>query len=76
MGPIGTTLFLILTSRCAALKKDFKDRLFNLRRVRPVYALIAVGVPFIVIGLSITLSLWLGQLADQFQFSGGSQCFR
>jgi membrane protease YdiL (CAAX protease family) len=29
-------------------------------------------VPFIVIGLSITLSLWLGQSADQFRFSGGS----
>jgi hypothetical protein len=51
VGPIGTAL----ASRCAALKKDFKDRLFNLRRVRPVFALIAVVVPFIVIGLSITL---------------------
>jgi hypothetical protein len=72
VGPIGTALFLALASRCAALEKDFKDRLFNLRRVRPVFALIGVVVPFIVIGLSITLSLWLGQSADQFRFSGGS----
>src|SRR5262249_35697519 len=72
VGPIGTALFLVLTSRCVALKKDFKDRLFNLRRVRPVYALIAVLVPFAVIGLSIVLSLRFGQSADQFRFSGGS----
>jgi membrane protease YdiL (CAAX protease family) len=72
MGPIGTTLLLVVTSRSAALKEDFKDRLFNLRRVRPVYALIAVVVPFTVIGLSIGLSLWFGQSADQFRFSSGS----
>ena len=29
VGPIGTTLFLVLTSRCAALKRDFKDRIFK-----------------------------------------------
>ena len=69
VGPIGTTLFLVLTSQCGALKRDFKDRIFNLRRVRPVYALIAVLVPFNVIGLSIVLSLLFGQSADQFRFS-------
>ena len=35
LGPIGTTLFLVLTSSSAALKSDFKDRLFNLRRFGP-----------------------------------------
>ena len=35
LGPIGTTLFLVLTSSSAALKSDFEDRLFNLRRIQP-----------------------------------------
>jgi uncharacterized protein len=75
VGPIGTALFLVLTSRCAALRKDFKDRIFNLRRVRPVYALVAVLVPFTVICFSIVLSLWFGQSSDQFRFSGGANLF-
>ena len=46
LGPIGTSLFLVLTSSSAALKSDFKDRLFNLRRIRPFYALLAVPVSY------------------------------
>jgi membrane protease YdiL (CAAX protease family) len=75
VGPIGTTLFLVLTSRCAALKRDFKDRIFNLRRVQPIYALIAVLGPFTVICFSIVLSLWFGQSSDQFRFSEGANLF-
>ena len=71
-GQQGATLFLVVKSRSAALKEDFKDRLFNLPRVRPVYAFMALVVPFAVIRLSIGLSLWFGQSADQFRFSGGS----
>jgi uncharacterized protein len=72
VGPIGRTLFLVLTSRCVALKRDFKNRIFNLHRVRPVYALVAVLVPFTVICFSIVLSLWFGQSTDQFRFSEGA----
>jgi len=72
LGPIGAALFLVLTSGSAALKHDFRDRLFNLRRVRPLYAALAVAIPFAVICLSILLSLWLGQPADQFGLSGGA----
>jgi uncharacterized protein len=72
VGPIGTTLFLVLTSRCVALRRDFKNRIFNLHRVRPVYALVAVLVPFTVICFSIVLSLWFGQSTDQFRFSEGA----
>jgi membrane protease YdiL (CAAX protease family) len=63
---------LVLTSGSAALKLDFWDRLFNVRRVRPLYAAIAVAVPIAVICLSILLSIWLGQPADQFRLSGGT----
>jgi len=63
---------MILTSGSTALKSDFKDRFFNLRRIRPVYAVIAIVMPFTVIGLSIWLSVWFGQLSDQFRLSGGA----
>jgi hypothetical protein len=37
LGPCAVALFLILSSGSAALKRDFKDRLFNLRRIdRPI----------------------------------------
>jgi uncharacterized protein len=72
LGPIGATLALVLTSGSAALKSDFQDRLINLRRIRPVYALVAVLIPFTVIYLSIFLSLWFGQSSDQLRPSGGA----
>lgn len=71
LGPIGAALFLVLTSGSNALKSDFKDRLFNLGRIKPTFAIGAVVTPFAVIGLSILLSLAFGQSVDQFQFSGG-----
>src|SRR5262245_63138843 len=72
LGPIGTALFLVLTSGSRALKHDFRDRLFALRRIRPLYAGLAVAIPFAVICLSILFSLWLGPAADQFRPSGGT----
>ncbi|MGD9502204.1 MAG: lysostaphin resistance A-like protein [Methyloceanibacter sp.] len=72
LGPIGATLFLVLTSGSAALKRDFRDRLLDLRRIRPPYAALAVLMPFAVIGLSILLSVWLGQPADQLRLAGGA----
>ena len=42
LGPPGAALFLILTSGSKALKSDFHDRIVNLRRIRPVYAILAV----------------------------------
>jgi hypothetical protein len=75
LGPIGTALLLIFTSGSTALKSDFKDRLFNLARIRPVYALAALAMPFAVICLSILMSLAFGQSADQFRLSAGGGLF-
>ena len=72
LGPIGATLFMVFSSGNAALKCDFKDRLFNLRRIRPLYALLAIVMPFAVICLSIILSLSFGESVDQFQLAGGA----
>lgn len=73
VGPIGATLFMVLTSGSCALKCDFKDRLFNLRRIRPPYAIFAVVMPFAVILIAILLSIPLGESSDQFQLAGGTQ---
>jgi membrane protease YdiL (CAAX protease family) len=71
LGPIGTALHLVFTSGSEALKSDFKDRLFNLRRIRPIFVLAAIAMPFAVILLSILLSVAFGQPTDQFKLSGG-----
>jgi membrane protease YdiL (CAAX protease family) len=72
LGPLAVALFLILTSDSTRLKSDFKDRLFNLRRIRPIYLIVAIVMPPTVMGLSIWLSLWLGQSTDQFRLAGGA----
>ena len=71
LGPIGAALSLVHTSDSVSLKNDFKDRLFNLRRIRPIFALAAFAMPFAVILLSILLSLGFGESPDQLRFSGG-----
>jgi membrane protease YdiL (CAAX protease family) len=70
--PFAVAMLLVLTSGSKALKRDFKDRLINLRRIRPVYLLAAILLPFTVIVLSILLSLLFGQSADQLRLSGGT----
>jgi membrane protease YdiL (CAAX protease family) len=72
LGPLAAALFLISTSGSTALKSDFKDRLFNLRRIRPTYLIVAIVMPPAAICLSIWLSLWFGQSADQFRLSAGT----
>jgi len=72
LGPLAVALFLILSSSSEALKSDFRDRLFNLRRIRPLYLIVAIVMPPTVMGLSIWLSLWFGQSADQLRLSAGA----
>ena len=72
LGPLAVALFLILTSGSEALKSDFRDRLFNLRRVRPLFLVVAIVMPPVVMCLSIWLSLWFGQSADQLRLSAGA----
>ena len=61
LGPIGAALALVFASGSEALKSDFKDRLFDLRRIRPIFAVAATVMPFAVICLSVVLSLAFGQ---------------
>jgi CAAX protease family protein len=70
--PCTVAALIVFMSGSDALKRDFKDRLLNLRRIRPPYLLVAVLLPLAVIGFSIWLSLWFGQSTDQFRLSGGA----
>jgi membrane protease YdiL (CAAX protease family) len=71
LGPTGAALFFVLTSGSPALKRDFRDRILNLRRIRPLYALVAVFLPFALTVLAIGVSLALGESPDQFALAGG-----
>lgn len=71
LAPIGVALALVLSSGSKDLSRDFKDRIFNLRRIRAFYALVAVALPFAVVCVSIWLSVLFGQPAGQFAFSAG-----
>jgi len=69
LGPLAMALFMVFGSGSTALKADFKDRLINLRRIRPALAIASVAVPFAIIVVSIAASLLLGESTDQFQMS-------
>ena len=72
LGPIAMAIVFVWTSGSAALKADFRNRLFNLRLIRPLYAVVAVLLPFGLTLLAVAISIGFGQPADQFALSGGS----
>lgn len=75
--PPVTALCTVLLSKSAALKKDLRDKLIGLFRVKPLTVLIAVALFGAVIAGSILLSTLFGQsisqfaFADDFSFAGG-----
>jgi membrane protease YdiL (CAAX protease family) len=71
LGPTGAALFFVASSASPALKRDFRDRIIDLRRIRPLYALVAVFLPFVLMGLAIGVSLGFGESPDQFRLAGG-----
>lgn len=71
LGPTGAALFFVASSGSPALKRDFRDRIIELWRIRPLYALVAVFLPFVLMGLAIGVSLGFGESRDQFTLAGG-----
>jgi len=71
LGPTGMALILVFTSKNRALKEDFIQRFFDLRLIRPLYALIAIVLPFILILLAIWISTWFGESPAQFTLATG-----
>jgi len=71
LGPTGAALFFVASSGSPALKRDFRDRIIQLGCIRPLYALVAVFLPFVLMGLAIGVSLGFGGSRDQFTLAGG-----
>ena len=68
-GPTIASLIMIFRSGSRALKGDFKDRLLNLRRIRPGFLALAIFLPAAVICAAIGISMLFGQSSDQFQLT-------
>ncbi len=77
VAPFATALWMIQRSNSAVLKSDFKNRLFNLRLVRPISIIPMILIMPTAILISVGISLIFGgsiyqlQLAEGFSFSVG-----
>ncbi|HDQ00800.1 MAG TPA: CPBP family intramembrane metalloprotease [bacterium] len=69
MTPFITSLVMILTSKNTALKKDFVDRLVNLKRIQPGTLPVFFLIMPAAILLAIVISLPFGGSTDQFQIA-------
>ncbi len=71
MAPFLISLFMIFTSKNSDLKKDFLNRLINLRLIQPKVLPAFVLIMPLSILASIILSLPFGGSTSQFQFADG-----
>jgi len=67
--PTATAIITVLGSKSAALKKDFKDKLFSILRLNPLNICISVIVFFVLIVISILASTLFGQSLKQFSLA-------
>jgi len=71
MAPFLISLVLILTSKNSDLKKDFVNRLINLRLIQPKMLPVFVLIMPLAVVISIFISLQFGESISQFQFGEG-----
>ncbi len=71
LGPFFAALIMTWSSASGDLKHDFKERLVDLRLIRPGYVPIILLLTPFALFLSTWLSVGVGRSADQFRFSGG-----
>lgn len=71
MAPFLISLVLILTSKNSDLKKDFVNRLINLRLIQPKMLPVFVLIMPLAVVISIFISLPFGESISQFQFGEG-----
>lgn len=69
LGPCAAALFLIGSSGSDTLKRDFRDRLWNVRALRSDYTPALIGVPVLVVLAGMALSTLWGYSTDQFAFA-------
>jgi uncharacterized protein len=65
-GPTIASLIMVFRSGDQTLKADFRDRLFNLRRIIPRFLTLTIVLPPLVMCTAIGISLLFGQSTDQF----------
>jgi membrane protease YdiL (CAAX protease family) len=69
--PFAVAMFMIYGSGNDALKRDFKNRLFNLKLIKPKYLLIILLTIPVTAVLAVAVSLLFGQPITQFALSPG-----
>lgn len=69
LGPFLVSLGLTFGSGSPALRRDFRDRVLDWRRIRPADLLLAVTMPVGVLVLSVGLSMLLGEPGGQLRLS-------
>lgn len=67
--PPVSALIFVLTSKSAALKKDYRQKLIGLFRVKPLIILIAVASFALIVCASVLLSTLFGQSLGQFSLA-------
>ena len=69
ISPSTLAIIFVFTSKSDALKKDFKRKIFNFWKLKPLYILGGYLIIAAVIACSILLSLLFGESIEQFSFT-------
>ena len=69
MCPATVAIITVFTSKSDALKKDFKRKIFNFWKLKPLYIFAAVLIFSAIVAGSILLSTAFGESLDQFSFT-------
>lgn len=67
--PATVAIITVFTSKSDALKKDFKRKIFNFWKLKPLYIFAAVLLFSAIVACSILLSTAFGESLDQFSFT-------
>ena len=71
ISPATIAIITVFTSKSDALKKDFRRKIFNFWKLKPLYILGGYLIMAAAIVASILLSLLFGESAEQFSFIQG-----
>ena len=69
MCPATVAIITVFTSKSDELKKDFKRKIFNFWKLKPLYIFAAVLIFSAIVASSILLSTVFGESLDQFSFT-------
>ncbi len=67
--PATVAIITVFTSKSEALKKDFKRKIFNFWKLKPLYIIAAILIFSAIVASSILLSTLFGESLDQFSFT-------